>query len=129
MTATQIALESPTVATLSAERSHLSPADNALRTNLLREHLIEAGGVFQPVKGIWKGVPENSFIVLRLTEFIVRQLARGFNQEAYIYSHQFVSLTPNKSARMFNRTRFFATQPEGVDHSIAADGTIFQFSF
>ena len=78
-------------AILSAEHGHFTKEVNAGRTEALRSQLESRGAAFAPVAGYYKGVHEQSFIVLlpegegSYTFDLVRQLAYRYSQESVLY--------------------------------------------
>lgn len=73
---------------LSAERSELSTELNQHNTNALRYSLSTLGLYFESVKGMYKGVSEESFMVFGVTSNLmlnrIMGLANLFNQESIL---------------------------------------------
>ncbi len=77
---------------MSAERSNLSSEVNQHNTNALRHSLSVLGLYFETVKGIYKGVSEDSFMVMGVQSSSMLERLEGlaalFNQESILVVDQ-----------------------------------------
>jgi hypothetical protein len=71
---------------ISAELANSDRYLNQDRTNRLRSRLLEMGLAFDGVKGVYKGVTENSFMVVTSDVEAMKKLAREFSQESILSS-------------------------------------------
>lgn len=61
--------------------------DNTQRSKDLKQVLIEMGYGFVPAKGVWKGASEESLFIPGISLGEIHELARMFNQEAFVHGN------------------------------------------
>lgn len=102
-------------AIISAERPNFTPEENAARTESLKNDIVAAGSNPTPAKGVYGGVPENSFFAQGMPLETAQELGKKYEQESVIHNRDLHYVTGENAGKVRPNLGTSFDVPEGQD--------------